>query len=311
MPLFRRKRDDTREAGPEWAEPIAGDEATTFLQAVGAELERRGLQHELDDGQVRIEQESEWSGYGMTNLAQLCHQLSRGEWQEAIASHFDNLFAAADAEAELEEIGRDFGRIRHMLKVRLYPSASLGGMEPGPPTSWELAPGLTAAFVYDLPTSVRTANVEHVQSWGKSQDELLSVAVENVRGDAVQTERLGEGDSAPVACFADHFFAASHAFLLEERIPPRADGNAVFAVPHRHALLYAPLVDLDVVQSINDLVVTAVSMFNEGPGSISPDIYWWREGSVTLLPSSFDDKRIQFAPPDEFVEVLNGLAASG
>jgi hypothetical protein len=309
--LFRRKRDGASEAGPGWAVPMTSDEATAFLETVGRELERRGLQHELGDGQVRIERDGEWSSFGLTNLAQLCHQLGRNDWQEAIASHFDNLFAAADAEAELEQVGRDFERIRHMLKVRLYPTATLGGIEPGPPTSWELAPGLIAAFVYDLPTSVRTANVEHVRAWGKSQDELLSVAVENVRGDAVESQRLGEGDSAPVACFANHFFAASHAFLLGDHIPPGANGNAVFAVPHRHALLYAPLVDLGVVQSINDLIVTAVSMFNEGPGSISPDLYRWHDGSVTLLPSSFDGKKIQFAPPDDFVQVLNRLAPPG
>jgi hypothetical protein len=290
---------------------MTSEEATAFLEAVRRELERRGLQHELGEGHVRIERGGEWGDFGLTNLAQVCHQLARTDWQEAIASHFDNLFAAADAEAELEQLGRDFERIRRMLKVRLYASASLGGMEPGPPASWELASGLVAAFVYDLPTSVRTASVEHVKAWDKSRDELMSVAVENVREDAVTSERLGEGDSALVACFADHFFAASHAFMLGEHIPPRANGNAVFAVPHRHALLYAPLVDMHVVQSINDLIVTAVSMFNEGPGSISPGLYWWREGSVTLLPSSFDGKKIDFVPPDDFVQVLNTLAAPG
>jgi hypothetical protein len=48
-------------------------------------------------------------------------------------------------------------------------------------------------------------------------------------------------------------------------------------------------------------------MFEQGPGSISPDLYWWREGSVTLLPSQFDGSNIQFMPPDEFVQALNAL----
>jgi hypothetical protein len=309
VPLFRRKRADTRETGPEWAQPMSADEAAAFLEAIDRELERRGQTHELGEGLVRVERDGEWTDFGLTNLAQFCHQIDRNEWQSAIATHFDNLFAAAAAEAELEQAGREFERIRSMLKVRIYPNESLGGLKPGPPTSWELAPGLIAAFVYDLPTTVRTANVEHVQAWGKSHEEILSVAVENVREDTVQSERLGEGESAPIACFADHFFAASHALLLGDRIPPGANGNAVFAIPHRHALLYAPVVDLGVVQSINDLIVTAVSMFNQGPGSISPGLYWWREGSVTLLPSSFDGKKVDFAPPDEFVELLNGLAA--
>jgi hypothetical protein len=288
---------------------MSQDEATAFVEAVGNELARRGLRHEIEEGAVRVERGGEWSTFGLTNLAQLCHLTDREGWTEAVATHFDNLFAAGDAEAELEKVGLDFERVRSMLKVRLYPSASLGGMDPGPPTSWELAPGLIAAFVYDLPTTVRTASIEHVQAWGKNPDELLSVAVENVRGDAVQSEPMADGQSAPIACFADHFFAASHAFLLGDRLPPAANGMAVFAVPHRHALLYAPLVDLGVVESINRLIVTAVSLFNEGPGSISPGLYWWRDGSVTLLPSQFEGRNVQFAPPDDFVQALNGLPA--
>jgi hypothetical protein len=298
---------DAPEPGPSWAEPMSKAETEAFVEAVGGELARRGIRHVMDEGAVRVERGGEWNDFGLTNLAQLCHQIGPKEWKEAIGSHFDNLFAAADAEAELEERARTFEGIRHLLKVRLYAGAALGGMEPGPPTSWELAPDVVAAFVYDLPTTVRTVNVEHIRGWQTNHDELLAVALENVRGDSVDSRAMAEGASAPVACFADHFFAASHAFLLGERLPAEANGSAVFAVPHRHALLYAPLVDLGVIESINRLIMLAAAMFQEGPGSISPSLYWWRDASVSLLPSRIEGTSLHFAPPDEFVAVLNEL----
>lgn len=95
-----------------------------------------------------------------------------------------------------------------------------------------------------------------------------------------------------MACVADHFFAASHALLLGERLPPAAIHGAM---------------DLGLVDAINRLIVTAVSMFQQGPASISPGLYWWRAGAVTLLPSSFDGRSVNFAPPDEFIAVLNDL----
>ena len=120
---------------------------------------------------------------------------------------------------------------------------------------------------------------------------------------------MGDGGaSGMVACFADHFFAASHALILGERLPPEAKDGAVFAVPHRHALLYAPIVDLGVVGSLNRIIASAVGMFQQGPGSISPGLYWWRDGSVTLLPAQLDGQKVAFAPPDDFISVLNGLA---
>lgn len=294
--------------GPDWAQPMSADEASAFVEAVASEVRRRGLTFELGDGMVRIQRDGAPSEYGLTNLAQVCSLAGRDAWPEAIASHFDNLFAAEDAQAQVNETGRDLDAVRSMLKIRLYPGPSVGGMEPNPPVSWELAPGLTAAFVYDLPTTVTSVNAEHITTWGRSRDELLAIAMDNVRGDAVETQAIGDGGaSAAMACVADHFFAASHAFLLNDRLRADARHGAVVAVPHRHVLLYAPIVDLGVIQSINSLIPMAVSLFQQGPGSISPGLYWWRKDGVTLLPAQAEGKKIQFAPPDDFVQVLNEL----
>lgn len=299
-----------REPGPAWAQPMSQAEADAFLAAVRSELDRRGMASEMGESSIRVTRNGEQSEYGLGNLAQLCHQVGRGKWRATIASHFDNLFAAEDADAEVRERARTFDGIRDVFKVRLYPGASLGGMEPDPPARWELAPALTAAFVYDLPTSVATANADQVRAWGLSQGELLREALDNVRTEAIECQTVGDaGPSAVRACVADHFFAASHAFLLDERLRDAGVDQAVFAVPHRHALLYAPMADASVVGSINQLIPMAVSMFQQGPGSISPGLYWWRSGTVTLLPAEFDGRNVAFRPPDEFVEALNRLAA--
>lgn len=303
---------DKPEPGPDWAQPMSRGEATAFVEMVGSELTRRGLVFEPGEGMVRAERNGRSQQYGLSNLAQVCALAGRPAWGETIATHFDNLFAAEDAQAQLNETGRDLDAVRSMLKVRLYGAANLGGMDPNPPVSWELAPGLVAAFVYDLPTSVASVNAEHITAWGRSREELLAIARDNVRTDAVETQPIGEGGpSAPMACVGDHFFAASHAFLLGERLPHETRAGAVFAVPHRHVLLYAPIVDLGIVQAINTMIPMAVSLFQQGPGSISPGLYWWRNDGVTLLPAHMEGRAVQFAPPESFVQVLNGLAQPG
>lgn len=289
---------------------MAGRELAAFLDAVRREIERRGFSFTIEDGLIRIQRDANGppADYGLTNLAQLCHQLEPGEWSTAIANHFESLFQSEDEQARLAEVGVDFEAVRSMLKVRLFPAASLGGITPDPLVGWELAPGLVAAFVYDLPSTVATVNREHIEAWGRPREELLTTALANVRDDAVECRPMaGAGPSAPMACVANHFFAASHAFLLDERLPPAAVHGAIFAVPHRHALLYAPIVDLGLVDAINRLIVTTVSMFQQGPGSISPGLYWRRAGAITLLPASFDGRSVSFSPPGEFVAVLNDL----
>jgi hypothetical protein len=120
---------------------MSQDDATAFLEAVGRELQQRGLRHELGDGTMRVERGGDWSDFGLSNLGQFCHQVGRASWREAIANHFDNLFAAEEAEAQLAELARDFEGIRSMLKIRLYGDARMGGIDPQPPASWSLHRG--------------------------------------------------------------------------------------------------------------------------------------------------------------------------
>ena len=48
-------------------------------------------------------------------------------------------------------------------------------------------------------------------------------------------------------------------------------------------------------------------MFRDGPGSISPDLFWRRRDSLTLLPMAETKRGRVFAPPDDLIDVLNLL----
>jgi hypothetical protein len=96
--------------------------------------------------------------------------------------------------------------------------------------------------------------------------------------------------------------------MLEDYVK-EAPFGALAAAPHRHAVLYHVIRDRSAIKAINAMIPAAFGMFQEGPGSISPNLYWWQSGRLTLLPSRVTAKSIEFAPPPEFVEnVLNRLA---
>ncbi len=89
---------------------------------------------------------------------------------------------------------------------------------------------------------------------------------------------------------------------------PAADRHgAIVSVPHRHALLFHVIRDGKVVDAVNWLVPLAAAMYREGPGSISPALYWWHAGALSLLPTRFDGRQIDVAPPPEFRQLLIGL----
>ena len=64
------------------------------------------------------------------------------------------------------------------------------------------------------------------------------------------------------------------------------------------------------------MLVTAANMFADGPGSISPDLYWLppddgdddeERDLLVRLPCERTDDALRFMPPPAFVELLSSL----
>ncbi len=57
------------------------------------------------------------------------------------------------------------------------------------------------------------------------------------------------------------------------------------------------------------LHTVAEDHFKQGPGSISPSVYWWRPGKLTRVTTRSTKGRFLFFPGEEFErEVLQPLA---
>lgn len=305
---FFGSRDDV----PDWAKFFAPEDYRAFLEALSLELDRRGVRFELGDGTVHVAPPGgEESDYGLLNLAQTCHATARAEWTATIREHFDNAFRSSRDAQEIDSKAGALDNVREWLKVRLYHTDYLSQMGDSGLVHRRPADGLIETLVYDLPGSVRTVPPDHVRGWGLSEDELFRLGLANVRlerpGPLLQSFDVGKG-AVIRALVGDSFFTASHILFLEEHLGGTPEFGALVAVPHRHAALFYPITDMGVMAAVNSMIPIAFGMYQEGPGSLSPGIYWWRPGRLRLLPTKVTAQSITFSPPDDFVaEVLDRI----
>lgn len=309
------RSDDSPNAGgavPEWASFLKPSQFLALLDLVRAEFERRGLEASLDaqDGKVHLPGDAPGMRFmGLSNLAQVCHQSPFHEWPGIVAEHFERMMHALDGKEELHDrLAADFAEARALLKVRLYPADVA---QHGLYTYRTPMDEVIAALVLDLPETVDSVHEDQITAWGRPLDELFAIGLENVRtADPVapQTYELGDGGSVHVLG-SNSFFTASHALLLGEYLPSPLEHGALVAIPHRHAVIYHPIVDQTVLVAVNTMLPMARGMFQEGPGSVSPHLYWWRDGQFTLLPSAVDADTLEFRPPAEFVAMLERVVA--
>ena len=305
MSFLRRALGGDR--APEWASFMSGDEYRAFVLALEGELAQRGWTSRITDvGSVVVDRGSgKPDEFGLFNLAQLCHQVDRSTWAQAIQTHFTNLIAAEAASEQL----RTFANAEPLLKVRVYrssemPPDALAGMVTTP-----LAPDLVGVLVADLPTTVQTLGKELVSGWRVPIDELFGTATRHMAEEATTYDLsdvdLGGGLSAK-ALSGDSFFVGSQIIRFRELAGDLQQG-ALVVIPTRHILIWHPLVGRKTAMTApGPLIALAASLYAQGPGSLSPVLFWWH-GALTVMPSGVEGGKVHIAPPEEYLAHIMSL----
>lgn len=298
---------------PEWASFMDGAEFKAFGEALTKELNQLGFKHKVDleAGMAEVQiADNDPHRLGLMNLAQMCNANDRKHWPGIIDQHLNNLISTrAERESTLEQLATSFEAARPYLKVRLYPD-ELGDMVESM-VHYRPAEGLIALLMYDLPDSVASVSKSHAEAWGKSYEELFRIGLEHVRDEPGMDADSFEAEKgiAFQLLGGESHFVASRALLIDEYLTEPAPHGVLVALPHRHVALYHPIRDLSVVKAISSLIAVSHGMYSKGPGSITPNIYWYRNGEYVLLPSKVEGGNIEFFPPERFVnECLNQLS---
>lgn len=295
-----------RGSAPAWSPlPDAASHAQ-FISLVHTVVERAGLTSIAeDDGRTLRLQDSDDTDLrlDLRTLATLCRDAPRDDWATVIVAHLEPLVAADPMDA-LED---DPDALRESVRVRLYPTATLDDQHVAPPTR-EVTDGLSEVVVVDTPDTVMVVDTDRFEVLGLSDAELLALGRDNLRAhEPVDVEHHTTGPVELFVAESDSFYTATWALLLDELVDVPSEG-ALVVIPSRHALMVHPLRDADAVRAVQVLLGVAHRHFAEAPGNLTPELFWYRDGRLRLLPTvEQDDGQLGFAPPDDFMQVLNDL----
>jgi hypothetical protein len=240
----------------------------------------------------------------MRNLRQLARMVPREDWPAVVADHVTTIVTAIEEPLDLS----NFDMARYLLRTRIYPAEADNGMLAARP----FAPGLIEAAVVDTPTTVRTVTKDEMATWPVSGDALFALGRANVRSDGRLQCEEQDADGIPVMVLHGWtFYAATHLAWLDEYLPIGPQG-ALVAVPSRSLIITYPLypgVGLDtVISAAARLHEQAVQGFEEGPGSLSPSLFWWQGGALALLETREDGGALVL--PREFLSAVTRRATA-
>lgn len=297
---------------PAWADFLDAAEYKAFDSAVNGYFKSLGKPFKIEDGTVRtpwMANDSNMQNLGLLNVAQMCKQGKIQEYPEIIRNHFEVMRKSQDFITGFFDTMDDFDFVRPFIGTRLYHKDHVKSIGASGVISKPVTEDIIAMLVFDMPQAISSVKPEQAKVWKKTNDELLALGLQNIR----ENYDFGVTDlDSKVklrAILQNHFFGSNIILDLDNRPELIGTHGTLLIVPHRHTTVFHPIEDDTVVLAVNMLIPMAQGMHHEGPGSISPHLYWYRRGEFVLLPYTIDEHRLSFQPPKEFVAMLDYLAA--
>jgi hypothetical protein len=295
---------------PEWAPFDDARDYREFLDAVSADLSRRGMSFEMGDGVVFVEQPGgdERQQFGLANLSQVCHGQDHADWSRVIASHFTTLLAIEGR--DLDALAADYDQVKEILRVRLMSDESMGGIPMPQALVQPVAPGVFAILVYDFPDSTSSVNREHLEGWPVDLGEAFEQALANLAAEpAPSRDEIDVDTMRFTVWYGDSFYVATRALRLGTMLPGGTT-DAIVAIPNRHTLIVDPITGEEPLPAFQAVHTMTSGLFRDGPGSISNHLYWWHhDGVIQHIPAWTTGNSFHLQPPDDFVAMLANLPA--
>jgi hypothetical protein len=286
MGIFDRLR---KRGAARWAPTMTPEELDQFVKLVETDLRRRGVRFSRRDAVVNVTAGKE-SGlppgaYHLSSLAQQCKQAERREWEAGIARHFDMAIHGSAAAEHLSAIVHDYPKVASLLRVRIYPPEWTTGHKDEVVLRHDL-PGLATVLCFDLPTMVVPVRKEQAASWSVGVETAFEQGIENsTQTNDIDKQTVDVGPAMGVTVLiGDPVWHCANVLILDRLVGPAAAYGALVALPHRHIILVHQIMGGDLPELIGGMGRMARGLYDEGPGSISSDLYWHIDGRFERIP---------------------------
>ena len=233
----------------------------------------------------------------LADLRAACALEPQDRWGRVVQEALHGLALSVQEQVDLADVAA----VRPLLRSRVYTD---GAVLADDVVHVPLADGLVEVLVAEVAGAVRSLPSSVIRAWGVPLPELFVQARQQVLDAGLLTRRELDLDGVVLTALESPSpFAATHVHYLPSYVdvPP---AGALVAMPTRHLLLVAPMVTrAQTVLAAQALLVNADRLWQDGPGGLSPDLWWWKPPELVLLPGS----PTSLSPPPAFVEVLDAL----
>lgn len=283
---------------------VTEDQYIRVLEIAQDFLEQFGDVSKIEDGLIDFTSfEGADQRFGLDNLIRNLLDEAPGSWAGAINEHFSKLFSKV-------ELGFDqgnFEQIKDIISIRVYPDSYFDSIASIGDLIFKVDfEDTMSTLVFDYPDKFEPVLREHFLKWNVSEEEAFQIAMEHLNQHEVQVGKKEFENGFDQYSFFSSTYSAC--ILLDfERNAKMAMGKfgSLVNIPTHGSAFAVPIKQNNVSQIIEDISDTINKFYNEDPGPITTNYYWYYNRTFTKFQSSEAlDGLINLHLPTELIELL-------
>jgi hypothetical protein len=243
----------------------------------------------------------------LDNLVRVLASNDKEKWREIICTHFDKLKYNSSA---LDYLYKDFDYAKQFLRVLIKgENFHFGDSSIDIKSEYVCQvdfPKTLTLLIIEFENQFHYVRKDKIGEWEISESELLKVAIENIPDEEVEAKQYEFANKFTVYIFFSGDFSAS--LILD--IVNRADYSigtfgSLIAIPTKGTAYAHPIESGDILELIEVLNPTIIGFYNDDPGSITTNYYWYFDNKFQVFPKGEDEKGTYITMPDDLFEILN------
>lgn len=260
----------------------------------------------VSDGLIDFSQGGDsTSRFGLDNLIRTLAGKDPQEWKEDIEDHFSRIISQVEENYDVD----DFEAIKNILGIRVYSDSYFDGMDLRAELISRIDFEDTKSYlVFDYPDKFQLVYKENFANWGITEDEAFKIALEHASKYEVEIRKY---EFETFNQFS--FFSSTHSvsYILDfEQNASMCIGKAgsIVNIPTQGSAFAIPIDGPNVKEMIEEIGETIVKFFDEDPGNITTNYYWYYNGKFTKFSSTKSDDGFKVLDyPKELESLIRAL----
>ncbi|MGY4102283.1 hypothetical protein ACW2Q0_22420 [Nocardia sp. R16R-3T] len=214
----------------------------------------------------------------LDTLRRRLHEQPFDEWPALIADHIETFSTHVDPDHTDPVENDEFDTLRGLLRTRFASTDTIPGVGI---VGRYLAPGIIQVVVIEQLLTAAAVTADQLDRWQIDTTELFELAEANTRAaDRLDVEWRNYND-AHFAILSGSDSASAHSMWLGD-YPVIGMYGALFVISHEGNVYAHPIVGPNALTAMILLGKVAANTYRSEPRPISPAVYWWRDGQISL-----------------------------